>query len=636
MAKSCRGWYWHVAGASFLAMGGAIASSFDYALAQITPDGTLGAESSVVTPNVDINGLPSDRIDGGANRGTNLFHSFREFNIGEGQRAYFTNPDAITNILSRVTGNDPSDILGTLGVLGNANLFLINPNGIIFGANARLDIGGSFVGSTANSLNFADGTSFSATAHPTTSLLTISVPIGLQYGSNASSTSEATSAPLQKKGERGVGIQVQGNGQGLRATTDLIDTTVGLRVQPNQTLALVGGDVALLGGTLKTAGGRIELGSVAGSGLVSLIPTELGLALGYSGVANFGDIHLSGTAAVDASGEGGGDIQVQGRRVTLQDGSQIEASTLGAEPGGTLAVTASESVEAIGITADGQFSSALATFVYPGATGAGGNLILETGRLIVRDGAQIGTSTFGSGAGGNLVVSARESVELIGRTADLQLASGLFTSVQEGATDDSGNLTLETGRLIVRDGATVFTGTFGSGAGGNLVVSARESVEVIGSSADGQRQSSLTAQTSGTGNVGDLTIETGRLNVRDEARVTVSSNGTGNAGNLEVAARSIRLEDLAVLSADTAAEQGNIILHSGDLVLRRGSNITTNATGTATGGNITLNTDVLAAFEDSDISANAQEASGGRVIINASGIFGTEFRNQPTTEFSVM
>ena len=118
--------------------------------AQIVPDGTLGAESSVVTPDVEINGIKSDRIDGGATRGANLFHSFQDFNVGEGRGAYFSNPTAIENILSRVTGSNLSEILGTLGVLGDANLFFINPNGIVFGSNASLDVRGSFVGSTAD------------------------------------------------------------------------------------------------------------------------------------------------------------------------------------------------------------------------------------------------------------------------------------------------------------------------------------------------------------------------------------------------------------------------------------------------------------------------------------------------------
>lgn len=155
--------------------------------AQIIPDATLGAEASVAIP-ATINGIPSERIDGGALRGKNLFHSFREFNIGEGRGAYFANPVGVDNILSRVTGTAPSNLLGTLGVLGNANLFLINPNGILLGPNARLDIRGSFTASTADRVQFSNGFEFSASNPLAPPLLTVSVPLGLQYGARQSGT----------------------------------------------------------------------------------------------------------------------------------------------------------------------------------------------------------------------------------------------------------------------------------------------------------------------------------------------------------------------------------------------------------------------------------------------------------------
>ncbi|WP_424094512.1 filamentous hemagglutinin N-terminal domain-containing protein [Moorena producens] len=161
-----------------------IAFSENYALAQITPDQTLGNESSVVTPNLTITGEPGDLIEGGAARGSNLFHSFQDFNVGELQRVYFANPVGIDNILSRVTGSNISNILGTLGVDGGANLFLLNPNGIVFGQNARLDVAGSFFASTANSLVFNNGTEFSATNPQAPPLLSINITPGLQYGLN--------------------------------------------------------------------------------------------------------------------------------------------------------------------------------------------------------------------------------------------------------------------------------------------------------------------------------------------------------------------------------------------------------------------------------------------------------------------
>ena len=117
--------------------------------AQITPDNTLGSENSVINQDT-INEIPSDRIDGGATRRANLFHSFQDFNVNAGRGAYFSNPTGIENIFSRVTGINPSNINGRLGVLGEANLFLINPNGILFGESAALNIQGSFFASTAN------------------------------------------------------------------------------------------------------------------------------------------------------------------------------------------------------------------------------------------------------------------------------------------------------------------------------------------------------------------------------------------------------------------------------------------------------------------------------------------------------
>jgi len=156
-----------IVGTLFLAVGESV-------LAQIVPDNTLGAEGSVVTPNVNIQGIQGDQIDGGATRGANLFHSFGEFNVGEGRGAYFANPTGIENILTRVTGGNPFNILGRLGVLGGANLFLLNPNGIVFGPSASLDVQGSFIATTANAIQFSNGEVFSAsTPSAPSSLLTV-------------------------------------------------------------------------------------------------------------------------------------------------------------------------------------------------------------------------------------------------------------------------------------------------------------------------------------------------------------------------------------------------------------------------------------------------------------------------------
>ncbi len=673
---------------SYLVLSGAMLIT-DSASAQLVPDTTLGNERSVITPNININDLASDRIDSGATRGANLFHSFGQFNVGEGRGVYFSNPTGIERILTRVTGGNSSTILGTLGVLGNADLFLINPNGIIFGSNARLDLKGSFISGTASSIKFADGLEFSATNPQAPPLLAINVPLGLQYRSNAG------------------GIQVQGLGNQLILDAETgafirVDGK-GLEVQPGQTLALVGGEVALSGGNLTAQGGSVELGSVQ-EGLVTLTPTNPGWTLSYQGVQNFQDIVLSQGAAINTSGSTPGRIQVQGRHLTLTDGSaivavnqgtgngsnvtittsesvelsganplnglsslldsgttaagtggglfistgrlrlldgtQVVSATFGSGSAGILSVNASESVELIGVTADGQFSSGLFSTGAIGGTGDAGNLIVNTGQLVVRDGARVSSETFGEGRGGDLTVNASRSVELTGTTLD-GFSSGLFTGTRW--IGNAGNLTINTGQLTVRDGAQAISGTTNQGSGGNLTVNASQSVELIGTSATAA-SGLLASAFYGAGAGGDLTITTPKLIVRDGAVVSVSNfqsrnlvpPGTGPAGNLQIQAGTIRLDNQGTITAAAAGgNKGNITIDSQDIQMRRGSAITTNATGPSAGGNITINTDTVVALENSDITANAVNNRGGRVILNAQGIFGTQFRPNITPESDI-
>lgn len=147
--------------------------------AEIKPDGTLSSESI----------FRDNTISGGVVRGPHLFHSFEEFDIDVNDNIYFSNPEGIENILSRVTGSNSSNIDGLLGVEGTANLFLLNPNGIIFGPNARLDIPGSFTASTAEMINFSDGSLFGVADTQLLQTLEISVPLGVQFNVNTDDNS---------------------------------------------------------------------------------------------------------------------------------------------------------------------------------------------------------------------------------------------------------------------------------------------------------------------------------------------------------------------------------------------------------------------------------------------------------------
>jgi filamentous hemagglutinin family protein len=720
------------------------------AFAQIVPDGTLPVNSIVNTVGA------TNEITGGTTAGSNLFHSFEQFSIPTNGTAFFNNGPGIENIISRVTGQSMSTIDGQIQANGTANLFLLNPNGILFGPNASLSIGGSFIGSTASSIQFADGSGFSATNPQTAPLLTMSVPAGLQYGANPA------------------GITVQGSGNNLffndlDLSVNRSNRPPGLAVQEGQTLALVGGPVTLDGGNLTAAAGRIELGSVR-EGRVALTPTNPGWTLGYEGIRSFQDIRLSQGASLEASGDTGGSIQLQGRNVVLTDGSAILADTLGKGTGGGLNIRATDLVQVSGFSPPEAppFTSRISTDVAPEATGQGGQLVIETGRLFITDGGQISSGTFGAGHAGALQVTAQD-IEITGFSPS-SFASGLFTPVGDAATGKGGSLTITTNRLHLSNGGQVFAGTFGAGDAGDLTVRAKQ-IELTGTSPNGfpsgllatveagaiskggnllvetdllqirngaqigvstfgdgdagsltvrakdievtggtptgasglfaiseakgnggnllietQRlrvangaqiatgtrgdgnAGTLTVITSesvelvganefsssglfssaiiGTGNGGNLTVITDLLTVRDGATISVSNfssrdiekkfGGKGSAGDLEIQANSILLDNQGILTAEAnVGDKGNIYLQSDIVLLRRGSAITTDARGTATGGNITIDTDILAAFENSDITANAQESFGGRVIINAQGIFGTEFREQLTPESDI-
>ncbi len=617
------------------------------AIAQIIPDNSLGAESSRAVPDT-INNLPSDRLTGGATRGVNLFHSWREFNIGEGRGAYFENPSGVANIFTRVTGPNSSNILGTLGVLGNANLFLINPKGIIFGPNARLDLRGSFVGSTASGVIFNNGFEFSAANPNPVPLLAINIPVGLRFRDNPGTIVNAS-----------------------RVTQNIQDTEipVGLAVPPGQTLALVGGDLTFNNGFASAFSGNIQLGSVASPGFVSFSITPIGLGLDYTNVANFGKIELSGLSAVTASGPGGGAIALRGGNVILRDrsslvsdtlgsidgrGINIEAarlgildqafvgsSTSGSGAGGNINVRAAENAELRGIG----FENFRRLILDPGASqkppdvasressiitgtvGAGraGDIAIDTKQLTLRDGSVIANPALSTGDGGNVTIRASESVEIN--------ASGLFTTTFNRG--NAGTIHIETGKLGVRDGAVISPSTFGAGNSGNLIVRASDSVIVSKERPDSPLSTALAANSiGGTGRAGNIEINTRSLRVEEGAAITSSSGlrtavgvipAGGDGGNITVnASDSVEVTGTApgasasrsLIAAGTAGsgQGGDVTVNARRLIVRDGGAIGASTLGAGQGGNITVS-----ASESVEIAGTTRDGIFKGGISTASG-----------------
>ncbi|MCW5317376.1 filamentous hemagglutinin N-terminal domain-containing protein [Nostoc sp. KVJ3] len=645
MTLKSKVWCWQLSLISFLAITGTFTLSEYCALAQIKEDQTLGSNNSIVTGKLS-NGQQTIQIDGGAIHGKNLFHSFEQFSVLTGNTAYFNNAVNIENIITRVTGKSISNINGTLKANGTANLFLINPNGIIFGPNASLNIGGSFVASTASSLNFADGTKFSATDPQTTTLLTVSVPIGLQFG--------ATSETIRNQSQASPGGAINN-----------LQAPVGLQVLSGKTLALVGGNVVLEGGDLTAKGGQIELGSVAVNSLVKMNQTDQGWDLGYENVKNFQDIQLISRTEipsyVDVGGEGGGNILVQGRRVLITGSSQILANSLSKQLAANLTVNASDTVELIG---------GIPLKVGSDRTGGAGNLTINTSKLILSKGAQVLLDTSLSNSLGQLTVNASDSVELIGGSDfppssffpnGIFIPSGLFSATYD--VGNAGNITINTQRLSIQGGAQVSTKSDGqvifadnqyqfkpaTGNGGNLTVNASKSIELTGASPNGTKLSNLSASTTGSGSAGNLDITTGLLIIRNGAAINVSSEAQkdinyqpgvtnlGKAGELNITTHSILMDQGTLTSNSESGKGGNIALQVQDLLLmRRNSKISTNARGDGDGGNITIKAPngflVATPFGNNDITANGFFGSGGKITITAKSIFGFVPRTRADVE----
>ena len=597
------------------------------AFSQLQPDNTLGEENSVVTPNINIKGIESHRIDGGLQRNANLFHSFEEFNIQHGRGVYFTNPDGVANILTRITGNNTSTILGTLGVLGNANLFFINPNGIIFGPEAQLDITGSFYGATADSILFENGFEFATSDPQVPPLLTINVPIGLRLPENPGS------------------IEVEGRGHNLSFDPDNFsiireNRNLGLEVKPGQTLALVGGDVSLKGGNLTSEGGRIELGSVE-NGVVQIATPS---TLSYEKVSTFGKIQLSQASSIDVSGEGAGETQIQGRAIEIRDGSVILGNTLGGNDGGTSSIIASESIQIEGTTSDAQIVSGIVAEVAPGAIGQGSNLKVETKSLFLKELGEIRTSTAGQGNGGDLTISAT-NVELIGNVTDQFDRVTTLSSLVILERGNGGNLRLETENLRVRDGAQISSITAGQGNGGDLTISATN-IEVIGTTADNAFSSGLFAITfplreTTTGNGGSINITTENLRVEDGSQIATSTFTQANGGDLTIFARDLELIGTAAdpqfrsglfasVQREAEGDGGSINITTENLRVEDGAKIGVDVFGQGDGGELTIlakNIELIGTSADernlSEMTAAVQEEAigdGGNIILNTTNL----------------
>ncbi|NJK69157.1 MAG: filamentous hemagglutinin N-terminal domain-containing protein [Microcoleus sp. CSU_2_2] len=564
------------------------------ATAQLVPDTTLGTENTLVAPNVDIKGIPADRIDGGAVRGTNLFHSFREFNVGNGRAVYFANPAAIENILTRVTGGNASNILGTIGVLGNANLFLINPNGIVFGPNARLDVGGAFYASTASSLIFRNGLNFSAANPQAAPLLTVNIPVGLQFRGT----------------EKGI---LNAGGK--------------LEVKNGRILALVGGQntaPGTAGVTMSAAGGltapdgRIEVGGLAGAGIVELSAN----GLIFPDRTPLADVSLSNLANLNVAASGRGSIAIAARNLDITSGSSLNAGiiagfNLGGAVPGSISIKASDTVAIA--------NSRVETDVKSGGVGNAGPIEVRAGSLLVSAGAVLlsgvrkadAQNRAGQGNGGNIVVDARDRVSLTGSD------TAIVANIGGGVVGRSGKIriTATNGSISLAEGAKLRTGTSGQGNAGQITLRAGNAVSLTGGS-----RIEAEVDSGAVGNGGDVSIFARSLSLTNGAALVTRATkaeaekpaGRGNAGNVIANVRERVTLDrgfmLTTVGDEVLGRSGEIAINARSLSLSNGSRLETATSGgnpaqRSIAGNANINVRDRLTITGSD-STNPNERSG--------------------------
>lgn len=574
----------------------------DISSAQITPDTTLGNQSSRVTTGVNIKGHETDLIEGGVQRGSSLFHSFTEFNVNNGQRVYFDNPTGIADIFSRVTGSNASHILGTLGVNGAANLYLLNSNGIIFGTNAKLDIQGSLFATTANSFQFPDGSEFSATNPQAPPLLTMSVPVGVQYGlqQTASITNQgnlvtgknltlnAGSLDLQGKLEAGGDISLNSQQGTIDINGEIISTT------PNG----IAGDV-----TIQAVGDIHIFKNIKASSNSDIITNN--------DQKRYNNIAINST---------GGSIYL--------NGSQLNVTNSGSGFAGDIMINANDQISILNgskISSNGNMGR---IFI-----GVGDSNKITPKRVNI-DNSGLNVDNYSSdGNTGSITIYSFEEISI--KNSYILSGRGSIASSRndDGSGANGGTVSIESQGLVSLDSLVILADVFSSdqnGTGGDINISARSLIIKNGSKLD--------TSTSGTGNAGDVTITASDSVLLENSQISSSLSGmaTGKGGNINIET-SFLTADKGIIEAQSPGkgDGGDINITTLNLWLRRQSKISTTAGAEGLGGNGgSIRIDAKGGFivavpsEDSNIVANAFGGNGGKINISANRTLGFQNRGK--------
>ena len=608
--------------------------------AQIVPDNTLGSERSQVTP---LDAL-TDRIDGGAQRGTNLFHSFQDFNIDIGRAAYFANPAAVQNILSRVTGSNPSHLFGTLGVLGDANLYFLNPNGILFGPNARLDLRGSFLASTADRFVFPDGSEFSALNPQAPPLLMVDVqpPVRLEFERTQPAAITSSGHLVAGKDLTLAAGNLDLSGQ-LWAGGDLtLQAQDTIRIRDS----IAAPFVAAAGGQMLVQGDRVidvfalghaDSGFFSGGDMVLRSANQVGGDAHYWSGGHFNIEQLDGSpgdlfSPHDPVIRSQGDVSFNiyfGTSLHILAGGQVDI--------GTVIITGTD---------------AQADTINPTATPTLANVALSDGTPLVINGNAKPTLDIRAGMeqaaiGGPLGTSgANFPMDIFLNTFGFPIfppptnnpvATSADITIGEVSINPPNGLVFLSNQyqpnLSLPGGDITLTGVGlgiggidasapGGGQGSDVIIDARRDINLL--------PNSFMSSAADVGDAGDIHLLANRgISLTGASFIDSDTLGPGKGGDLKITTRLLSLSQGSQLSASTqgAGTGGNLIVNALEKVELIGtapggnfpSGLFAFALDAGNAGSITIDTQQLVVRDGAEISAsNLQQGNSGDVTINAS------------------
>lgn len=575
----------------------------------VTLDNSFNHGGSLAGPNYTI----PDTV--GRTVGNNLFHSFSQFNLDAGDVATFTGPANIHNVISRVTGGSASTIDGTIVCkIAGANFFLINPFGVMFGPNAKVDVSGSFAVTTADYIKLADGGRFDA-RNPANDVLT-TAPV------TAFGFLGPTAAP----------ITIQG-------PTPDVGSPVFAQMADGKSFLVIGGDIHIDNVQITAPSGRIALVGVKSVGEMAVDVDDLRSSIDTSSFAQLGNVELTTLAALDVSGDPGGRIDIQAQNLTAHD-SFIAASSLGAQDGlgidftvrdeitlsgGTLILSDASDVGAAGgvsmtaksillsgepVTGLGPVNITTDTF----GPGKAGDITIHTDMLTIQNGVLVSASTEGGGDGGSINITAK-SILMEGKQSTTVLSTTSF----EGKP---GNIIIQTDLLTLKADAQITAEAFGPSPAGAIQITAKQIIiDDFGGASGGfagiSADSGVFGATSGL-RAGDIIIDADTLNMRNGARINSSSGTDSPGGDIVInATHEIRLVD-SQINTQAGGDGGNVHLTAPFLVYARDSEISAESIN-GNGGNITIDPQV-AVLDHSTLNAKATHGNGGEVDI-VSGFF---------------